>query len=633
MRRIWFSILGMIAVSAIAVGINLFADAQLAQARLDLTQQRLYTLSPGTRKVLTGLKDPVTLRLFYSRRLGSAVPTYGAYADRVQEMLRQYAALAGGKLKLEIFDPEPFSDTEDRAMALGLQGVPMDQGGETIYFGLAGSNLLDDERTIPFMQIDRERFLEFDLTKLIYELSNPKRAVVGLMTTLPVDGDPRQAMMTRGQAGRAWVAMTQLRQTNTIKTVPTDAQVIDPDIQVLLVVHPIGLSEATLYAIDQFVMRGGRLMAMLDPRSEAQVSTPGPNGMTMPVLESDLDKLLGTWGIKVDVSRAIGDLDGAWRVRGKEGDRVQAVDFVAWFNMRGDGINQADPANAEVSQVTVASAGSISKKEGANIELTPLLRTGKRAGPVVLSKLANPDPARILAEFKPEGGPYIIAARARGMLKSAFEGPPKPPEGAERPANFPAHIAATSQPANLVVVADTDMLVDRFWVRVQDFFGQQALTPFADNGAFVANVVGTLTGGDTLIGLRSRGGSVRPFELVEAMQRDAEARFRQTEQALQKKLEDTEKKLKDLRQGTGGQAGTSQAVITPEQRAAIDALRKDMVETRKQLRGVQLDLRRDIAGLQSVLRLLNIVLVPALLTIVAIIWGIARNRRRARARA
>jgi ABC-type uncharacterized transport system involved in gliding motility auxiliary subunit len=420
-----------------------------------------------------------------------------------------------------------------------------------------------------------------------------------------------------------------------VKTVATDAQVIDPDVEVLLVVHPQNLSDNTLYAIDQFVMRGGRLMVMVDPYSEAQAATPGPQGMPVEDTASQLDKLLNAWGIMVDAKSAVGDLGGAWRVRGNSADRVQAVDYVAWFNIRDTGINQADPANAEISQVTVASAGSIMKKEGAAIELTPLLQSSARSGSVPLDKLRMPDPARILAEFRPEGGPRTIAARARGMLTSAFAGPPEPLAGTPRPENFPAHKAATDAPANLVIVADTDMLADRFWVRVQDFFGQQEATPFADNGAFLGNVIGTLAGGDALIGLRSRGGSIRPFDRVEAMQKDAEARFRQTERTLQQRLEETEKKLRDLR--AGGQAatagGASAAVITPEQRAAIDGLRKDIVATRQQLRIVQLDLRRDIGALQDNLRLFNIVLVPALLTLLAVVWGIARNRRRARARA
>jgi ABC-type uncharacterized transport system involved in gliding motility auxiliary subunit len=631
-RRIWFSIIGVIAVAAIVIGINMFADARLANQHVDLTQNHIYTLSPGTRQILASLKEPITLRLFYSRRLGSTVPVYGTYADHVREMLGEYAAVSGGKIKLEFYDPEPFSDTEDRAMAYGLQGVPVDQGGVQVYFGLAGSDLEDDERTIAFFQPERERFLEYDLTKLVYELSNPKRPVVGVMSSLQLDGDPR-VMMRGGAGGQPYASTMLLRQTNQVKTVPTDAQVIDPDIQVLLVAEAQNLSDATLYAIDQFVMRGGRLMVMVDPWSEAMAAAPSPTGMPPTDTGSNLKKLFDAWGIVFDPAKVVGDLTGAWRVRANADERVQAVNYVAWFNIR-DGINHDDPATADLQQVTVASAGSLGKAPNASIEFTPLLSSSARSGEIPVDLVKMPDPAKILADFKPDGGPRVIAARVHGVLKSAFTGPPELAKDQKRPENFPDYKAQTDGPANLVVTADSDILADRFWVRVSDFFGQQTAMPFSDNGPFVANLVGTLAGGDALIGLRSRGDTSHPFILVNQMQSEAEAKFRQTEQGLQKHLDDTEKQLRSLRQGPAGgdQAGT-EAVITPEQRAAIDAARKDIVDTRQQLRVVQYNLNRDISRLETELRIFNIVLVPALLAIVAIVLSIMRRRRRARARA
>ncbi|MEA2768120.1 MAG: gliding motility-associatede transport system auxiliary component [Acetobacteraceae bacterium] len=645
MRRLTFSVLGVLAAAAIAIGINMFADARLANVQVDLTQGHIYTLSSGTRQVLADLKEPVTLRLFYSRQLGSTVPTYGTYADHVREMLRDYASISNGKVRLEFYDPEPFSDTEDRAMAYGLQGVPLDQGGSQIYFGLAGSNLEDDERTIPFFQAERERFLEYDLTKLVYDLSNPKRPVIGVMSSLPLDGDPRSMMMTqgRGPGGQPYASSVLLRQTNTVKNVPVDAQVIDPDIQVLLVAEAQNLSPATLYAIDQFVMRGGKLMAMVDPWSEALAATPSPTGMPPSDTHSDLKQLFDAWGIVFDPAKVVGDLTGAWRVRAGGNDQVQAVDYVAWFNIR-DGINHDDPATADLQQVTVASSGFLSKAPNATIDFTPILSSSDRSGLIPLDQIKTPDPAKVLAGFKPEGGPRVIAARVHGVLKSAFSGPPPLQADQKRPDNFPAYKAQTDGPANMVVAADSDILADRYWVRVADFFGQQTATPFSDNGPFVANLIGTLAGGDALIGLRSRGDTNRPFTLVAAMQSEAEAQFRQTQQALQQHLDDVEKQLQTLRSGGGrsGGAGASgagpgdnakpDAVITPEQRAAIDAARQDVLETRQKLRAVQLELNRDISHLETEMRIFTIVLVPALMTVLAIGMGILQRRRRARTR-
>jgi ABC-type uncharacterized transport system involved in gliding motility auxiliary subunit len=633
MRRLWTSVVGVVAVFALLVGVNLLAEYRLAQSKLDLTQQRLYTLAPGTRKILGDLKDPITLRFYYSRTLGSRIPMYGAYADRISEMLREYASASGGKIRLEFYDPEPFSPTEDRAVAYGLQGVPIDQSGEQVYFGLAGSNLLDDERTIAFFQPERERFLEFDLTRLVYELSSPKRPLIGVMSSLPLDGDPRMMMMTQNRAaGQPWVASMQLRQAFGIRQVPLDAQVIDPEIQVLLVAHAQNLSDNTLYAIDQFVMRGGRLMAMVDPHSEAQGAVADPQtGQPPRDTASTLAKLFDAWGIGFDNTQIVGDLKGAWRVRGSPTDRAQVVDYVAWYNIR-DGLNTNDPATVELSQVTVASAGSLSKKDGANIEFTPLLTSSELSGPVALDKVKMmPDPGRILGEFRPDGQRRVIAARVRGELSSAFATPPAPLPDAREKVTLPEHRAKTDGTANMVVVADTDILADRYWVRVQEFFGQQEATPFSDNGAFVANLVGTLAGGDALIGLRSRGTSLRPFELVEDMNRSAEARFRATEQELSKHLDETQKKLAELRTGRGSQS--QNAVISEQQRETIDALRRDIADTRGKLRNVQLELRRDIRSLETQLRLFNIVLVPAVLAVLAILLGLARRQRRARARA
>ncbi|TCZ66767.1 GldG family protein [Roseicella aquatilis] len=642
-RRLWSSIVGLLAAGVLAIGVNMLAERLLPRARLDLTGQHLYTLSSGTKQVLAGLKDPVTLRLFYSRRLGAAVPVYGAYADRVREMLAEYVALSNGKVRLEILDPEPFSELEDRALSLGLQGVPVDQSGEQVYFGLSGSNLVDDERSIAFLQPDRERFLEYDLTRLVYELSNPQRPVVGVLSPLPLNGDPRALMLRQPQLGQPAAVMTQLRQFFSVKDIPLDAQVIDPDVQVLVVAHPQGLAPATQYAIDQFVMRGGRLFLLVDPHSESQASRPGPTGQPPADTASSLDTLLQAWGLEAPSDKVVLDLRGAWRVRANPGDRVQAVDYVAWFNLQGDSLNHDDVSLAQLDQVTVASAGELRKKEGAAIEFTPLLTSSAESMVVDAARVRQePNPVRLLAAFRPGQERHVIAARIRGELASAFPaGPPAPAEGQERPTDLPAHRARSDGPATVVVVNDTDLLEDRFWVRVQDFFGQQVATPFSGNGSLIANLVDTLAGSDALISLRSRGESLRPFELVEEIRRNADAEYRQTEQQLTQTLEQTERRLRELRQGTpggtpmapGGERNQNQTVITPEQRAEIDAARQEIVNTRRQLRAVQLELRRDIEGLETLLRIVNIALVPALLTLFAIGLAVVRARRRAAARA
>jgi ABC-type uncharacterized transport system involved in gliding motility auxiliary subunit len=318
---------------------------------------------------------------------------------------------------------------------------------------------------------------------------------------------------------------------------------------------------------------------------------------------------------------------------------VQAVDYLAWFNATADSLSRTDVATADLQQVTFASAGEVRKREGVLIELTPLLTSSDQSMLVDAATVRqNPNPSQILAGFKADGQRRVLMARVRGVLPSAFPGGPPPVADGEppRPADFPAHRARSDGPANLVVANDTDLLEDRFWVRVQDFFGQQVATPISDNGALVANLADTLAGGDALIGLRSRGESLRPFGVVDDIRRNAEARYRQTEQGLTRRLEATERRLRELRQGSsaGGERNAAQnTVITPEQRTEIDRARAEIVATRSQLRGVQLELRQDIERLETTLRVLNIALVPALLTLFALALAVLRLRRRSAARA
>lgn len=630
-RRLYGAV-GIIAALVLAIAVNVLADRFLGRHRIDLTEQRLYTLSDGTRAVLAGLEEPITLRLYYSQRLGREIPIYASFATRVREFLTEYAALANGMIRLEFYEPEPFSEVEDRALAFGLQGVPVDQSGEQVYFGLAGSNTLDDERTIAFFQPERERFLEADLTRLVYELSNPRRPVIGVMTGLPVNGE------MRGMGGRPtppWVVMTQMRQFLEVRDVPLDAAEVDAAIAVLMVAHPQNLSARAQYAIDQFVMRGGRLLLLLDPHSEAQAFRPDPRGRPQTETASDLPRLLEAWGIAYDKDRVAGDLRGAFRVRANPQDRVQAVDYVAWFAASGPGqIARGDVVTGELNQVAFGSTGFISRREGAAVEFTPLVTTSTEAAAIDAAQVRNePNPSAILAAFRPGGTALTLAARVRGPLPSAFpDGPPPPAEGEEAPTRTQPHLARSSGTANLVIVADSDILEDRFWVRVQDFFGQQVAQPTADNGAFVINTLDNLAGSDALIGLRSRGESRRPFELVEAMRRTAEAEFRAREQALTQKLEETERKLRELRQGgaTAAERGRAEAVLTAEQRAAIEEARRDIVQTRQELRGVQRDLRREIEALERTVKIAAIVAVPVLVALVAVLLGLWRVRRRAR---
>src|SRR5215831_15021001 len=259
--------IALICIALMLVSVNVIA-AHFFTWRLDLTGERLYTLSRGTRTTVSKIDEPITLRFYFSNRLGDEVPTYGVYAQRVRELLDQYVAAAHGKIRLEVYNPQPFSDTEDRAVAFGLQGVPLDAAGEQVYFGLAATNSTDDQQVIAFFAPERERFLEYDLTKLVHALAAPKKTVVGLMTTLPLEGD-MMAMM-RGRPSEPMTVIEQLQQLDNIKPVPMDIDAIPADVDVLMLVHPQNLSDKTFYAIDQFVLKGGKALVFVDPYSELQ---------------------------------------------------------------------------------------------------------------------------------------------------------------------------------------------------------------------------------------------------------------------------------------------------------------------------------------------------------------------------
>ena len=647
MNRTITAIVALVCTAILFIGINIIADKTLRSARIDLTQQRLYTLSDGSLKTLAKIDEPITVRFYNSKRLGTEIPSYALYAQRVRDMLEEYVSLAKGKIRLEILEPVPYSAVEDRAVAFGLQGVPIDQGGEQVYFGLAATNSTDDQQVIPFFQPERERFLEYDLTKLIHSLAFPKKTVVGLITALPVEGDIMAAM--QGRPMQPFAIIEQLRQLYELRTIGSDLDKVAPDIDVLMVIHPQNLSDKTQYAIDQFVLGGGRALVFVDPNSEIQQSRPSQFNPPGSPAGSNLDKLFAAWGLQMVPDAVAGDRFAARKVNAGSASRVQAVDYVAWLNLRSANFAKDDTITADLGQINMATSGILQQRDGAKTKFEPLIQTSPAAMKIAAEKFQGPIPdvVGILNSFKPENTRFTLAARITGEVQTAFpDGPPKPPEKKddktdEKPedksAAAPAADAAkaeapkdpqlmqSKQPINVVVVADTDILDDRLWVQSSDFFGQRVTVPIANNGDFVANAVEALAGGNDLITLRSRGTSARPFEVVQNIQRDADSRYSAKEHELQDKLKATEAKIKDLKSDKSGNVQ-----LTSEQTASLEGFRREMLQTRQQLRDVQLALNQEIDRLKARLQFFNIALIPILVGIVAVIVGITRLHRRKR---
>jgi ABC-type uncharacterized transport system involved in gliding motility auxiliary subunit len=629
-QRVAFASLFLIAV--ILVSANVLATRYLS-ARLDLTQGRLYTLSSGTRRTLAKIDEPITLRFYYSTELGDRLPPYGVYAERVRELLEQYAAAAHGKLRLEIYHPQPFSRVEDQAVAFGLQGVPLNAQGDQVYFGLAGTNSTDDQQVIPFFSPQRERFLEYDLTRLVHNLVFPRKPVIGLLTTLPLMGD--QTAMMRGEPSRPMAIISQIEQLDEVEPLAADVAQIPADVDVLMIVQPQNLPPKTLYAIDQFVLKGGRALVFVDPYSELEASQQRGPDMPGGLAGSDLEPLFKCWGIRMLPNVVAADRRDAERVDvPMPGRGSETLDYVAWLGLSADNLNRKDPITAELHHLTLASAGILEPLKSATTTIEQLVTTSPDSMQIPVRKLEGlPDVAGLLDDFKPTGQRYVLAARVTGIVKSAFpKGPPpakpaKPGAAAKAPApqTLMPGLQQSVKPINVVVAADSDLLADRFWVRSEDFFGRRVLVPIADNGDFVANAIGVLAGGDDLIGLRSRGTSARPFVLVDRTRRAAEERYSAEEQRLQQKLKLTQTKLQNL---TAGQNANAAVTLSPKETQAIEQFRADMLETRRQLRAVERALRANIARLKGLLEFFDIALVPIIVAAVAVVLGIVRVRRR-----
>ena len=627
-------VLGTISLALAVVlflAINVFTETAIKGVQFDLTEKSLYTLSDGTKETLAAVKEPITLRFFSTRQLTESTPGLTAYGERVQELLERYVALSNNLVKLELVDPEPFSPEEDRAVGFGLSGVPITEAGDLGYFGLAATNTTDDTDVIPFLTPQREQFLEYDLTRMINNLANPKKKVIALISGIPVDSDPLKKY-------KAWALIDQLRQFFEVRPQGLTPKITD-DVDLLMIVHPFGLSDESKYAIDQYVLAGGKAMIFVDPHAEEGARS--NQALRLPAgLGSHMPKLFKAWGIKFDRDKVLGDL--------KAGQRVQAgVDsfgrpiitrYVAWTTYGPENINSSDVTTSQLRLVNFGTPGYFEIEEAATTMVEPLITSTEASGPFDAESVRrNPQPAEILKEFRPQNKTYLLAARVSGNVKSAFpDGPPKKDvkkdddkkKGAATPK---PHLKASIKPINLILVADTDFMADLFWVQTQDLFGQQVVVPTANNADFIVNAADNLSGTSSLINLRSRGLSARPFELVQNIQNEAEDKYRAKERSLVKELEDVEKKMQELQ---NRERAKSAAVLSPEQQAEIAKFRARVLEIRQELRQVQLNLRRDIDNLDARLKVLNIAAVPAAVAILALLVAfVRRNRTRSRAAA
>ncbi len=609
------------------VAVNILSGALFRNARVDLTAEGLYTLSDSTLKVLENLAEPITLRLFFSETVSQDIPPLRDYERRVRELLEQYVAHSDGLIELERIDPMPFSDQEDLAVVYGLQGLSMSSAGERLYFGLVATNSTDDTERIPFLDRDREAFLEYELTRIVYDLANPRRVKIGLVSSLPVAGGLPTPESPPTDYVRPWAVHNQMLQLFDVENLGPEPTEISDDIDILMVVHPKDPKPELLYAIDQFVMSGRGAIFFVDPFSEIEFSYIEPQQRRVYIPYSNLADLFQPWGFELAPGEVVGDRLAARKVSISEG---QIVDYVLWLALLDPSFNQDDLVSGNLERLFMHSAGWLRPTEDQPAPgFTSLVRATPQSMSIDRFRIqVRPDPTQLLADFVADTEVRVLAARVTGPLPTAFpDGPPEASDGADTPVPAAGHVAA-SEAAHLIVVADTDVLADNVWVSSRDFFGRTTSIPTADNGTFVINALEHLAGGGDLIGLRSRGTSTRPFKVVQDLEREAETRYRETERALQGQLQETERRLRELQGTVSPEIEDGAPILTPEQRETIAEFREQIVTIRKRLRDVQYELRSDIDALSSRLEALNSYVIPALVVLVALIVPVWRRRRR-----
>jgi len=641
-----FSRIGLLAIS-VGLVICVLIISSLPSVRIDLTEDDLYSLAPGTKNIVSNLQGPLEIMFFYSQSATEDTPQIRTYATRVQELLKEIVIASNNRISLSVIDPQPFSEEEDLATQFGIQAVPISQGAPGIYFGLVVAQPEDRENnpqgraaeTLPLIRPELEQFLEYEFMKLITKVNEPDLQVVGLLTELDIDGgfDP-----VAGQATQQWMIMDIIRQLYAVQRVDKSAGEIDEEIDILMIVHPQGLSEQMLYAIDQFVMGGGKTLVFLDPNADSMVSRTQRGNLIPAGMSSELPGLLEAWGIEFPGDKVLTDNELALRVSMGQGQRPIA--HLGMLGAQRNFLTQSDSVTSRLETINMSSPGVIRQVVGASTRFEALIVSSSDSMLMDAGLLEDvTDPSILFDEFVSEGISHTIAARISGVIETAFpDGRPIDPvevtdeevDAAESEITDAVvaeeeppseHLSSSNSEVNILVFADTDMLSDRMWVQVGQFMGQRIPRPFSNNGDMVINALDNLSGGADLSSIRGRGTYSRPFTRVIQLQRQADDRLRVEEAALLDRLAETEAELAELNQDENGELIGQ---VTPEIQAEVDRFNEQMLETRRSLRDVQYQLTEDIEQLGAILKLINTALIPVLLSLLALLLSYLRARRR-----
>jgi ABC-type uncharacterized transport system involved in gliding motility auxiliary subunit len=627
-----FPVAAVVAVLVILVAVNVLGN--FLKFRGDLTENRIYTLSPGTKRILDKLDTPVEIRFYYSKDNSSMPVPLRTYAQEIEDLLSEYQQASHSKIQVVKLDPKPDSDAEDSARLDGVQGqtAAANLTGDRIYLGLAVS-CLDAKTAISFLSPDRETLLEYDISRAISSVVNPKKVVVGVMSALPVLGRATPMMMMQRQRGSdPWAFVQELKQNYTVREVPLTAEKIDDDISVLLVAYPKGITESAQFAIDQFMLRGGKMVALLDPFSFVDAQLSGQEGMMRgETYSANLDKLLKPWGLEFTANKVIADPNLATRIQRQNSS---AESDMTVLSISGDTINKSDPLGASTSDLLLPFAGAFTGTPASGLKEEVLVSSTPQAG-LVDANMAMLGSEGARKFYKPGNTALAMAIRLSGKFKTAFpEG--KPATANPTPAASPAPSAtATPPPTYLkegtnegvaVLIGDSDFAYDQIAGRQQQMLNQVVFTPTNGNINLIESSVELLAGDSNLMSIRSRTSANRPFVVVNKMEAAAQDKYQSKIDELEAGLSQARQKLSELQ---SSKQADQRSVLSPEQQAEIKKFQENEAQIDKQLKQVRKELRQEIDSLQNWLKWLNIALMPVVVTCVGL--GLAFFKKRSRA--
>lgn len=614
LETLLYSTIGIVALALLFIAFNLIA-AQ-ARQRIDLTAEKAYTLSPGTRAILAKLDTPVQIR-FYCTKNAAAMPVMlTTYAQRVEDLLGEYRQASKGRIEVQRLNPEPDSDAEDSARLDGVEGQQL-RTGERVYLGLSVA-MLDQKQAIPFLTPDRERLLEYDVSRAIARVMTSEKPVVGVMSPLQVMGQVNPMQMQTGQRGQPpWAFISELMRDFNVKQVEVTADKIPDDVKVLVVIHPKAISDGAQFALDQFVLRGGKLVAFVDPLCALDRSQP-QTGMMPPPSSSNLEKLFKAWGLSFEAAKVVADMEHVAQLQGGPNPAVLALNETS--------INKDDVVTANADNLLMAFSGAFSGTPAEGLTQTVLIKTSKRSE-LVEAMLASMAAGQIASNFNASGTEYPLAIRLAGKFKTAFpDGKPKPANSPEpKPDEKPAEPALkeSAQPSTVVLVGDADMIQDPVAVREIQAIGQRVIMPLNGNLSFAQSVVEQIAGDSNLIAVRSRASRERPFTVVQKLQADAEANYRTKIKELENSLAETQRNLNELQKS---KEGGQRFILSPEQQQELVKYQKKEADAKIQLKQMRKRLRSEIDALESRIKWFNIAGMPAVVILAG--FGLAAMKRK-----